>query len=135
MKKITTLYDLRETDWTDENYAVIREFFIDPKHPVLTVYFEEDTLRCLLDFPETPIVDLTYFYREPNEIFRVDTFHDRISFGTVDDSVEGSILKILESIYSPIFFNITTWPDSILRINLFNILKHSSNHSLTDFRC
>lgn len=35
-------------------------------------------------------------------------------FGTVDTTVEGSLLAVLENVYAPVFFNATTWPDSIL---------------------
>lgn len=113
-KKMTTLYDLKESDWTEDNCLVIRNFIIEPSEMVLTVYFDDDNLQCLLDFPDTPFIDLTYFIREANDIFKIETFHDKITFGTVNSSVEGSLLSVLENVYAPFFFNNTTWPDSIL---------------------
>lgn len=114
VKAMTTLYDLRETDWKEEHDLIIQEFFLNPKQIILAVYFNCDDLQCSAEFPDTPYVDLTYFLREPMEVFDVETFHDKITFGTVHDNVEGSILKVLENVYAQVFFNIKTWPDSIL---------------------
>lgn len=114
VKDMTTLYDLRESDWNEEHDVVIREFFLNPQQMLLTIYFEGDDLMCASDFPETPYVDLTYFLREPMEVYDVDTFHDKVTFGTIHENVEGSILKVLENVYAQVFFNIKTWPDSIL---------------------
>lgn len=112
---MTTLYDLREEDWREENYDVIREFLLNPKHPLLIVFFDDDVLCCLLDIPETAFVDMTYFLREsPDYIFDVETFHDNITFGTIHEDIEGSLLRIILYIYAPYFLQIESWPDSIL---------------------
>lgn len=127
VKAMTTLYDLKESDWNETHDVVIQEFFLNPKQMVLTVYFDGDHLQCSAEFPDTPYVDLTYFLREPMEVFDVETFHDKITFGTVHDNVEGSILKVLENVYAQVFFNIKTWPDSILLLvsKLWNSKKPS----------
>ncbi|XP_071050357.1 dynein axonemal heavy chain 2 isoform X2 [Onthophagus taurus] len=113
VKDITTLYDLRDTDWNEANEDVIRQWFLNIKEPVLCIYFEADDLKCMYGYPDCPVLDLTYFLREPNEIFDVETFHDKITFATVDDNIEGTILKTLENVYAPVFFHVTTWPDSV----------------------
>lgn len=114
IKKMTTLYDLEDTDWNESHFEIIKSFIFNTDQIVLTVYFYGDDLRCSLDFPTTPISDLTYFIRKPFDILTPENFHDNITFGTVNDSIEGSLLKVLENVYAPIFFNITSWPDSIL---------------------
>lgn len=114
IKRMTTLYDLQESDWNDLNYIVIRNFILEPTELVLTVYFNDDTLECLLDFPDVVFTDLTYFIRDPHEIFKVETFHDKITFGTVNSRVEGSILHLLEFVFTPFFTRNNKWPDSIL---------------------
>lgn len=114
VKKITTLYELKPTSWNEDCEEVIKEFFLDPTQPALSVYFDNNLLKCHLGFPSCIIRDLTYFIRKPFEIFYPETFHDNIMFGTVDDNIEGSLLKVIENVYAPIFFNITTLPESIL---------------------
>lgn len=52
--------------------------------------------------------------QEADDIINVENFHETVMFGTVDTTVEGSLLSVLENVYAPIFFNATTWPDSIL---------------------
>lgn len=115
VKNITTLYDLREEDWSEANYEVIREFFLSPKYPLLIIFFDGDVLCCHLDIPEIAFVDMTYFLREtPDYIFEVETFHDNITFGTLQEDIEGSLLKTMIHVYSPFFMQIEAWPDSIL---------------------
>lgn len=114
VKRMTTLYDLRTQDWNDECIAVIEKFMCEPEEPVLTVYFEAHTLKCLLGFPTIPITDLSYFFREDNVILTPDNFHDEVTFGTVDENIVGSILQVVENVYAPMFFQVTKWPDSIL---------------------
>lgn len=110
---MTTLYDLREDDWTEYNYEMIREYILDPKQPMLTIYFCGDNLMCSLDIPDTPFVDMTYFLRENTDFFEVETFHDNIIFGTIQEDIEGSLLQTMLHVYAPYFFQIESWPDSM----------------------
>lgn len=113
IKDITTLRDLEDSDWNDKCEAVIKNWFIDTTQPLLTVFFLEE-LESALDVPNRPVVDLTYFVREPNQRFEVDTFHDNIIFGTIDDNIEGLLLCIIRDIYGPMLLSSDNWPDSIL---------------------
>lgn len=112
MKNLTTLYDLRPDDWTERNYEVIKHFFLKPTEPVLMIYFINDDLTCSLGPPPRPVMDLTYFLRQPLEVFDVATFFDTINFGTMDDNIEGSILNIVENVYAPVFLKSHHWPES-----------------------
>lgn len=67
-------------------------------------------------FPEVPVYELMYFLRNPEEIFSTDNFHSKISFGNMNDQIEGNILLQIENIFAPTFFKVDTWPDSILII-------------------
>lgn len=112
IKNMTTLYDLREEDWNEDNFEIIRDFILSPRQPLLTIYFDGDELCCLMDIPETPLVDMTYFLRENEDVFEVETFHDNIMFGTMHEDIEGSLLKVMENAYAPYFLHNETWPDS-----------------------
>nr|XP_015838947.1 PREDICTED: dynein heavy chain 2, axonemal [Tribolium castaneum] len=113
VRNLTTLYDLRPDDWKEENYEVIKRFFLTPTEPILTIYFVNDDLICSLGPPVKSVMDLTYFLRQPFEVFEVATFFDNINFGTMDDNIEGSILNIVENIYAPVFFKSNHWPESV----------------------
>ncbi|XP_038214645.1 dynein heavy chain 2, axonemal [Zerene cesonia] len=110
---ITTLYDLRDEDWNDETKAGIEDWITEPRALVLCVYFKGDKLKAASDIPLSPVYDLMYFIRQPDFVFKAETFHDDIVFGTFVDSVESNMIKILELVYAPYFFAIRTWPDSV----------------------
>ncbi|XP_050668613.1 dynein axonemal heavy chain 2 [Leptidea sinapis] len=110
---MTTLYDLRDEDWNDEAKHAIEEWFTDPKALILCVYFKGERLKAASDIPLSPVYDLTYFIRQPDYVFKAETFHDDVVFGTFVDSVESNMIKILEFVYAPYFFAVTTWPDSV----------------------
>ncbi|XP_017772767.1 PREDICTED: dynein-1-beta heavy chain, flagellar inner arm I1 complex [Nicrophorus vespilloides] len=113
VKGITTLYDLRETDWNQLNESGIVNFLMDPREQILCIYFDGDDLIATVEYPNCVYEDLTYFIREPNEVFQVDTFHDNIIFGTVHSSIESTLLEVLENVYAPIFFKIKNWPENV----------------------
>ncbi|CAG9819075.1 unnamed protein product [Phaedon cochleariae] len=125
IKDMTTLYNLKTDDWTEQGETMIRQWFMDPALPILCIYYDCDELVCDIDVPSTPIqVDLMYFLREPNIEFEVGKFHDQIIFGTIDDNIEGSILQIIRDIYAPLLLSLENWPDSV---------KNEFSHNLQMF--
>ncbi|KAL4710618.1 hypothetical protein ACJJTC_003254 [Scirpophaga incertulas] len=120
--KMTTLYDLREEDWNDEAKKGIEDWLMEPQDLILCVYFSGEKLRAANDFPFNLVYDLTYFIRAPDQIFKVETFHEEIVFGTFVDSVEANMIEILENVYAPYFFAVSTWPESKL-LHLFSSLQ------------
>ncbi|XP_034231069.1 dynein heavy chain 2, axonemal [Thrips palmi] len=132
IKRCTTLFDLEEEDWTDEVYTVIREYFELPGTEVLSIYFNDLKLEATLTIPMSPIRDLTYFIKDADKIVSVENFHDIVMFGTLDTTVEGSLLAVLENVYAPVFFNATSWPDSVK--SDFCSQMHSFLGNLTDLR-
>lgn len=113
-KSITTLYDLRETDWNESNEGAIRNYVLTPSETVLVLYFDEDDLKADFLFPKVPFVDLFYFIRKPGYVFQVETFHENAAFGNVHENVEWSILNVVENVFAPIALSVADWPDSIL---------------------
>lgn len=108
--------DFEEDNWNDQCISDIREFFYNPGITTLTIFFKDDLLKTCLGFPNIPVYELTYFLREPDEIFTIENFHSNILFGTINNQVEGNILALMENIFAPIFFKIDFWPDSILNL-------------------
>lgn len=110
--EMTTLYDLRDEDWNDEAKHGIEDWFTEPKALILCVYFKGDRLSASSDIPLSPVYDMMYFLRQPDFVFKAETFHDDVVFGTFVDSVEANMIHVLELMYAPYFFAITTWPES-----------------------
>lgn len=113
-KRMTTLYCLQDVDWNDTCLEMIRQYFMEPKNIILCIYYDDDTLVASLGIPRVPFYDMTYFLRQPDMIFSVDNFYDEMIFGTIVESIEGSLLKILEIVYAPVLQSMNTWPNSIL---------------------
>lgn len=114
VKECTTLFALDEEDWNMHCISVIQEFFNNPAHVVLTVFYDDDRLSAELGFPTVPVQDMTYFVRERYEILTPQNFHDSIMFGSVNECVDGTILNTIENAFVPVFLSNKSWPDSIL---------------------
>lgn len=110
--KMTTLYDLRPEDWTENTKMSIEEWVLDPKSLVLCVYFRGDKLTAGHEIPLSPVYDLTFFLRPPDYVFKVESFYDEIVFGTFRDSIESNVIQVMEYVYAPYFFAVNAWPDS-----------------------
>lgn len=111
---MTTLLGLNDdTEWSPKTLKNVEDFLINPTEPILTIYFVGDTLTSELNFPSTPVHGLTYFVRQDKEIFHPHSFHKRVIFGTSNDHIEATILKLMTAL-APSYFAITTMPDSIL---------------------
>ncbi|XP_054276793.1 dynein axonemal heavy chain 2-like [Macrosteles quadrilineatus] len=136
IKKYTTLYDLRMEDFDADVVEVIKTFLTTPED-LLTIYYDEDTLQAGLTFPDVEVDDIMYFLKEEDENgglkqLTPETFSSSIIFGTMDSPVEGSLLRVLETVFCPLFINTTSWPDSVKNdfcSNLNSFLSH-----LTDTR-
>ncbi|XP_015190542.1 PREDICTED: dynein-1-beta heavy chain, flagellar inner arm I1 complex-like [Polistes dominula] len=130
VKDMTTLSGLSKKDWTYQCHLIIQEFFESPKHLVLCIYYEDkrNVPTALLSFPSTPVHELCYFVRKPNEIFRLENFHDSVTFGSFNGNVEAYILGVIQNALAPVFFKIDSWPDSDFHTNIDAFL-----HNMTDF--
>ncbi|XP_055375876.1 dynein axonemal heavy chain 2 [Condylostylus longicornis] len=113
MKKITILFALNEKDWDDDCYSIMKKWLIDVTECLLIIFYDGVTLKARLTFPLTPINDLIYFVRQPMHIFSIEKFHDEISFGSMHEDIDGSLLKILNFIYAPLFYQYTEWNENV----------------------
>ncbi|XP_059612816.1 dynein axonemal heavy chain 2 [Phlebotomus argentipes] len=112
VQNMTTLFDLHESDWTEDCVETIRKWFMDVTELVLLVFYDGNALSASLGFPATPALDFTYFLRLPGQIFSLDGFHDEVQFGTMQE-VDGSMLTLMEIIFAPIFFDYESWSESV----------------------
>lgn len=111
---MTFIFDLREEDWNEENTGVIRRWFMEVNETMLTIFYDCDTLTACVAVPLAPVTDLVYFVRpKPHHIFTVDGFHDEIIYGNCHSDVEGCLLKVIEKVYAPIFFNYKDWSENV----------------------
>nr|CAI5834494.1 unnamed protein product [Callosobruchus analis] len=113
VKDITTLGELKESDWTEKQEKAIERWFYETHMPLLTIYYYKGELICDMGVPHTIVAELTYFLREPGLKFDVENFHDLIIFGTIDHNIEGMILSLIRDVYGPLLLTQDDWPDSV----------------------
>lgn len=110
LKKMVFLNGIKQDDWTEQCDDVIRTWFLDTNHLILIVYFSpKNHLSVSLSYPSEPVLEIVYFLREPNHIFTIDNFHDDVTFGQMNDDVDGALLLLMENLYTSIFFHKTDW--------------------------
>lgn len=113
LQKMIFLDGINESDWNDQCEDVTRTWFLDSNQPILIVYYSsKQLLTASLTYPSEPVLEIVYFLREPNHIFTLDNFHDDVTFGQINDDVDGTLLMLMEKLYTPIFFHKTDWSDS-----------------------
>ncbi|XP_004521647.2 dynein heavy chain 2, axonemal [Ceratitis capitata] len=113
VQRMTLLFALDHRDWHEETLKIIKRWFMEVNHPIMTIFYDRNILSACLGFPLAPVADISYFVRKPNQIFTVDGFHDEINFGTIHEDVDGCLLKIMQYVYQPIFRNYKDWNDNI----------------------
>lgn len=115
IQKMTTLFALDNRDWKNSNaIQMIKKWILDTNELLLTIFYDDDNLCACFEFPLAPVYDITYFLRKPNQIFTVDEFHDEILFGTIQEDIDGSLLTILNNVYSPIFFSSVNLAETVI---------------------
>lgn len=113
LKRMVFLSGIKESDWNDQCHEVIQNWFLDTNHLILIVYFSPKlNLTASLTYPSEPVLEIVYFLREPNHIFSIDNFHDDVTFGQIDGDVDGTLLLLMEKLYTPMFFHKTDWSDT-----------------------
>lgn len=113
LKRMVFLDGIKDDDWNDDCDEVIQTWFLDTNHPILIVFYSaKQRLTASLTYPIEPVLEIVYFLREPDHIFSLDNFHDDVTFGKIDDDVDGTCLLLMEKLYTPIFFHKTDWSDT-----------------------
>jgi len=109
IQRMSVLSCLDHRDWQEGTLDIIRGWLLEVHEPLLTIYYDRDALAACLGMPSMCVSDLSYFRREPNEIFSVEGFHDEINFGTLTSDVDGCLMELLDRLYVPFFRNYLEW--------------------------
>ncbi|EDX07336.1 GD11181 [Drosophila simulans] len=109
IQRMSVLSCLDHRDWQEGTLDIIRAWLLEVHEPLLTIYYDRDALAACLGMPTMCVSDLSYFRREPNEIFSVEGFHDEINFGTLTSDVDGCLMELLDRLYVPFFRNYLEW--------------------------
>ena len=113
------LNDLKADMWNGSHNDIIDNFLTNG-HRLLVAYL--DTINGLmLDYqvPHVPVQEITYFIKkDASGEVTPENFLVAVQYGTVMGGHIESLLRLMTGIYAPIFFENTSWPDSILDTTL-----------------
>ncbi|KAG5320215.1 RBBP5 protein, partial [Pseudoatta argentina] len=118
VKDFTILPYIKDSDWKEDSYTIIREYFENPAHTLLCIYFQDDTVKARLRILDDNQSDFIYFLRIPWHVFTVDNFHATVVFGSINRNAIMCVLKVMENMYVSVARNSSEWPE-IIRNNLF----------------
>ena len=107
---------LKEDDWTDVHEETLDTFLDDPTLRLLVAFNDTHRGFCLeYKTPTFPVDQLCYFIKNPGaKDITGENFLKSIQYGTVRGVYIESLLRNMLGIYAPVFFENTSWPDSIL---------------------
>lgn len=102
--------------WKDSHYDVIKRFIEDSSVRLIVAYIDPYKAFVIEHIiPNYTVEQLSYFIKgEQIAEVTVDNFHRVVQYGSVKGMHIESLLRMMSGIYAPIFFENTSWPDSIL---------------------
>jgi dynein heavy chain len=132
VKRCTVLGGLTEEKWAEDHYRVIRGFLSDPNVPLLLLYIDPTTEElCLTNaIPPAEIEQASYFVRANNVSVSGENFHQVLRMGMVHGNYIPALLRVMQGIYAPSFFENRVWPDTMR--NEFSGQLHKFMARLTD---
>ena len=99
----------------EDHYRVIRGFLSDPNVPLLLLYIDPTTEElCLTNaIPPAEIEQASYFVRANNVSVSGRNFHQVLRMGMVHGNYIPALMRVMQAIYAPSFFENRVWPDSM----------------------
>ncbi|WAR21987.1 DYH2-like protein [Mya arenaria] len=121
--------------WTEAHNEIIQKFIDDPAFKLI-IAFQDPRLGFVVDqiVPPHPPEQMVYFIKADNvkDGVTFENFFKVVQYGSVKSMHIESLLRVMMGIYAPIFFENTSWPDSIK--NDFSAQLHRFLATLTDTR-
>lgn len=115
LKRCTVLGGLTEDKWTDTHHTNLRLFLEDSTLPALLLYLDATTEElCIVHgIPPVQVQQASFFLRRENVGVTGSNFHRVLQMGTIQGSYVGTLLRVMQGLYAPNFFENKLWPDSI----------------------
>lgn len=113
---------------------MISTFLEDENYRLLIIYIDKiNGLSVDLQIPYVQVEEISYFIKNQEiRLITAENFQEAVQYGCVTGGHIQSLLRIMNGVFAPIFFENTTWPDSIR--NDFSAQMHKFLASLTDTR-
>eukprot|EP00794_Sanderia_malayensis_P010712 gene10712-11859_t len=114
LKDMVSLSNLRPEMWTDSHLMVIEKFVSDTSQRALLLYVDSLAGFTVSEScPIFPVDELQYFIRKEGKPI-TSKFQSVLQYGKIKGSYIESLLRHMSGVYAPMFFQNSSWPDSIL---------------------
>lgn len=116
VKRCTFLGGLTEEIWSKEHDLSIKDFLTDPNLPLLLLHIDQTTGDLCISngIPPSEVEQASYFVRGSKVEVSVENFHQVLRIGLIHGNCTAALLRVMQGIYAPNFFENRVWPDSIL---------------------
>ena len=116
VKACTVLGGLTDDKWSEKHDRVIQMFLANPETSLLLLYIDPPTQElCIISgIPPLQLDQTSYFVRTKSVPVTGSNFHSVLGMGTVHGNYVDALLRVMQGLYAPNFFENKTWPDSIL---------------------
>lgn len=117
------MQNLKEEMWKESHEEAAHTFVEDPGTRLMVAYYDQyKGFNIEHALPSFNVDQLTYFIKCPQaKEITSENFLKMVQYGTVKGMHIESLLRMMMGIYAPIFFENTTWPDSILS-NIYQLI-------------
>ena len=117
IKKQVTLAGLDDTLWQDEHSEIILSFIrcSEEDKRILTFHINsKNKLQVSTQIPTNPASQVFFMIRRKDCKISTENFSQTVSFQLVRSNYVESLLRMMSSVYGPMFFQNKSWPESIL---------------------
>lgn len=121
IKERLTVTGLTEEMWKDQHHDAIKRFIEDSSVRLIVAYCDPYKAFVIEHvIPNFTVEQLSYFIKgEQIAEVTIDNFSRVVQYGSIKGMHIESLLRMMSGIYAPIFFENTSWPDSILFVEVF----------------
>ncbi|XP_034171675.2 uncharacterized protein LOC117600394 [Osmia lignaria lignaria] len=129
VKSLTIHSSVRDAVWNESSDEIIRDYFENPSHVVLSTFYEDNKLHAALNIPTNAPKGFTYFLRSSWHVYTPENFFNTVSFGTINGNFKSCILKFMENIYAPTVLHSDEYLSFLrndLLLNLHEFIIHLS---------
>jgi len=109
--------------WIDEHSETILKFIRCAEENKRLLAFHINTQKELIvstDIPVNPVDQVFFMIRKKETKVTTINFHQTILFQLVRSNYVESLLRMMSSVYGPMFFQNKSWPESILFITFIS---------------
>lgn len=109
--------------WKDEHSETILNFIkcCEEDKRILTFSIDsKNELNVTTQIPVNPVSQVFFIIRKKDTKILPENFSQTVSFQLVRSNYVESLLRMMSSVYGPMFFQNKSWPESIFSIGCFS---------------